>query len=114
MPPFAGTVDERRALAVHLALLGGATPQGIAAAAAADDLGRQFFEDNCAMCHGADAQFPFRGRQTRSAEEFAEMLGRLPEINEMMPPFGGTPEQRLAVAAHLAELTEGSVSKEGK
>jgi mono/diheme cytochrome c family protein len=114
MPPFAGTIDERRALAVHLALLGGATPQGIAAAAAADDLGRQFFEDNCAMCHGADAQFPFRGRQTRSAEEFAEMLGRLPEINEMMPPFGGTPEQRLAVAAHLAELTEGSVSKEGK
>lgn len=114
MPPFAGTDEERHALAVHLALLGGATPEGLAAAAAAADAGKQYFEDNCAMCHGDDSQWPFRQRPSRTADEFAEMLGRLPQINEMMPPFTGDDTQRRALAEHLAALTAASGQQEVK
>ena len=32
------------------------------------------------------------------------MIGRLPAINEMMPAFEGTEEQRKALAEHLASL----------
>jgi mono/diheme cytochrome c family protein len=106
MPPFAGTDAERHALAVHLALVGGATPESLARARPADgDAGQAFFEANCTMCHGADSEFPMAKVGRRTVDEFYGLLGRLPEINEMMPPFPGTDAERRAVAAHLAALT---------
>jgi mono/diheme cytochrome c family protein len=115
MPPFAGTDAERHALAVFLALEGGASKEDIAAAAAAGDLGKEVFDANCAICHGDDAQWPIRQRPPRPSEEFLEMLGRLPQINELMPPFEGDTAQRAALAAHLAALAgSGTPSTEAK
>jgi mono/diheme cytochrome c family protein len=106
MPPFAGTEAERRALAVHLALVGGATPESLARPLAAEGAaGPTFFEANCSMCHGADSEWPMTKEGRRSADEFYELLGRLPEVNEMMPPFPGNDAERRAVAEHLATLT---------
>jgi mono/diheme cytochrome c family protein len=106
MPPFAGTEAERRALAVHLALVGGATPESLARPLAAEGAaGPTFFEANCSMCHGADGEWPMTKEGRRSADEFYELLGRLPEVNEMMPPFPGNDAERRAVAEHLATLT---------
>ena len=116
MPPFVGTDHEKRALAVYLAHLGGAGAEALASAlsggAGVDDLGRRFFEENCSMCHGDGGGWPFVGRPPRSADEFYEMLGKLPELNEMMPAFPGSDTERRAVAAHLAALTAGPDAKE--
>ena len=112
MPPFAGTGEERRALAVHLALLGGATRERLAEEAASTDLGKAYFDVNCAMCHAADGEWPMAARTARSADEFAEMLGHLPEVNEMMPAFSGNEAQRRAVAELLSVLASGARAKE--
>ena len=101
MPPFAGSGREKHDLAVYLARLGGATVEQ-ATAQAAGDTGQRFFDENCAMCHGADGQWPMPRTAGRSADEYYESLGRLPQVNEMMPPFAGNDEQRRAVAAYLS------------
>jgi mono/diheme cytochrome c family protein len=111
MPPFTGTVDERRALAAYLASLGGATPEAIAAflgspgatAAAGPEWAEQFYADNCAMCHAPDGPFPFTPNG-RTAAVFHELLGRLPAIDDAMPPFEGTAAERQALAEYLALL----------
>lgn len=104
MPPFAGTVDERRTLAAYLALLGGAAPKDIEADAPDPAaFGASLFEAGCAACHGPGAMAPFDAKGRRPAV-FYEMLGRLPEINEVMPPFEGSVDERKALAVHLATL----------
>jgi mono/diheme cytochrome c family protein/cytochrome bd-type quinol oxidase subunit 1 len=104
MPPFTGTEAERRALAVYLARLGGDAAAGAEAAATAVR-GPVLFEDNCAMCHGADGEWPIGARvKGKTAEELYELIGRLPQVNEAMPPFEGSDEERRALAEHLAAL----------
>jgi mono/diheme cytochrome c family protein len=106
MPPFVGTSDERRLLAAHLAIIGGAAPATVTApteATGAEGVGRKYFDANCAACHAPDALAPF-DNDGRSADELYDMLGRLPKIDEMMPAFEGTDAERRAVAEHLASL----------
>ena len=114
MPPFAGTDAERHALAVYLSMLGGATREQVLAESTSTDAGRAHFDDNCAMCHGAESEWPLASRLPRSADAFYEMLGRLPEINDVMPPFEGDETLRRAVASHLAGLTTGGAATEVK
>lgn len=102
MPPFAGTEAERDALAVHLALLGGATPEQVKSVERGAS-GAQLFEDDCSMCHGPEADVPFQARG-RKASVFYDMLGRLPELNEAMPAFDGSDEARRALSEHLATV----------
>lgn len=97
MPPFVGTAEERRALAFSLALVGGASPERLAAASA----GERYFEERCGICHGPEADFQIPTFE-RSVEALEDRLRRLPEINEMMPPFEGTDVERRAVAEYLA------------
>jgi mono/diheme cytochrome c family protein len=104
MPPFAGTEGEKRALAVHLARLGGGERAGLEASTAAGD-GAGAFERHCAACHGPESPWPISGRlRGRSAGEFYEMIGRLPQVREEMPPFAGSEDERRALAQYLAGL----------
>jgi mono/diheme cytochrome c family protein len=103
MPPFVGTAEERQWLAVYLALLGGARPSTITPPAPSSDIGRAYFESNCAACHGPDGLAPFDHAGRKPAALY-EMIGRLPAINEMMPAFEGTDEQRAALSEYLARL----------
>ena len=104
MPPFAGTAAEKRALAVHLARLGGDERAGLDAPAATSG-GAEAFERYCAACHGPEAPWPVTDRlRGRSAAEFYEMIGRLPQVREEMPPFSGSEDERRALAQHLGGL----------
>jgi mono/diheme cytochrome c family protein len=105
MPPFAGTAAEKRALAIHLARLGGDTQKGLEPPAVAG--GAEAFDRYCSACHGPQAPWPVADRlRGRSAAELYEMIGRLPQVREEMPPFSGTEEERRALAQHLGRLAE--------
>ena len=104
MPPFAGTEAEKRALAIHLARLGGDERAGLEAPAAAAG-GADVFEQYCAACHGPDSQWPISDRlRGRAAGDFYEMIGRLPQVREEMPPFAGSEDERRALAQYLGGL----------
>jgi mono/diheme cytochrome c family protein len=103
MPPFAGTGEERQMLAAYLALLGGANPSALTPPAPSFDIGKAYFESNCAACHGPDGLAPFDHLGRKPAALY-EMIGRLPSINAMMPAFDGTDEQRTALSEYLAAL----------
>ena len=101
MPPFAGTDQEKRALAVYLASLGGGaiTPRAAAVSGAA------VFEASCAMCHAPDGEWPMAPRIAGKSEtEIFEILGRLPLLNDAMPEFTGSDAERHALAKHLASM----------
>jgi mono/diheme cytochrome c family protein/cytochrome bd-type quinol oxidase subunit 1 len=106
MPPFAGTEAEKRALAIHLARLGGDEGAGLEAPAPVGD-GAEVFEQHCAACHGPDSPWPMTDRlRGRSAGDFYEIVGRLPQVREEMPPFTGSEDERRALARYLAVATE--------
>ena len=106
MPPFVGTEDERRALAVYLARLGGTADAALEPTPAAAG-GAPLFDSRCSMCHGAGSDFPMeKYLKGRSASEFYDLLGKLDSLSEMMPSFDGTDEERRALADHLARLAQ--------
>ena len=103
MPPFAGTAEERQMLAGHLALLGGTPASALSPPAPSTDIGKTYYDTNCAACHGPDGLAPFDPKHRKPAELY-EMIGRLPAINEMMPAFEGTDDERKALAEYMAGL----------
>lgn len=104
MPPFAGTSAEKRALAIHLARQGGDERAGLEVPSGAGG-GAEAFERYCSACHGREAPWPVADRlRGRSAAEFYEMIGRLPQVREEMPPFSGTEDERRALAQYLGGL----------
>jgi mono/diheme cytochrome c family protein len=112
MPPFVGTDAEKRALAIHLARLGGDAEAGLAAAAP-DDSGPAVFETHCAVCHEADSPWPIADRlHWETAEEYYDLIGRLEEVREEMAPFAGTEAERGALAEHLAALAAAGPKQE--
>jgi len=110
MPPFAGTAAEKRALAVHLARLGGDASAGLGPKPSAAG-GAAVFEGHCAACHGAGAAWPIAPRlRGRGAPELYDLIGRLPQLREEMPPFAGTDEEREALARFLTDVAAGGKS----
>ncbi|MGD8376637.1 MAG: c-type cytochrome [Acidobacteriota bacterium] len=108
MPPFPGSDEERLDLAIYLARLGGDPRAGMAVETASTDLGRTLYQDYCSICHDPGADWPMAERiRGRDADQLFEVLGRLPEINENMPPFEGSDEERRALATYLVTLDAG-------
>lgn len=104
MPPFVGTEVERRALALFLAQLGGGDLSAGAPPRAAHP-GARLYEENCAMCHGPESEWPLAPRiRGRTSAQFFDILGQLPQINDQMPAFEGSDDERRALADYLAEL----------
>ena len=105
MPPFAGTPEERHALAMYLASLGGMTPDAIARSAAGEAAGARVFDESCSACHGPAADFPFKANG-RTADAFYTLIGNLPALNDAMPPFEGSDADRRALADYLPTLAD--------
>ena len=104
MPPFAGTGEERQMLAAYLALLGGADPSALGPARGpARRTARPSTTPTARPVTGRKAWRRSIPRAAKPAELY-DMIGRLPAINEMMPAFDGTEEQRKALAEYLAAL----------
>jgi len=103
MAPFVGTAEERRLLAAHLAIVGGASPAAVAAPEASAGTGQKYYDANCAACHAPDAMAPFDNDGLDAAALYLQ-IGKLPAINEMMPAFEGTEAERRALAEYLASL----------
>ena len=101
---------EKRALAVYLARVGGRSDAGIENTPAAGG-GSVLYEDQCSICHGEGSDWPIaRMVGGRPVNELYDLIGRLPEVNDMMPEFEGTDDERRELAGHLARLgsTEGT------
>ncbi|MGD8815546.1 MAG: c-type cytochrome, partial [Acidobacteriota bacterium] len=103
MPPFVGTEEEKEALAMYLASVGGADLAAVARLGA----GEEYYESECVFCHGPEEDWPMtellRG-DSRTADDFYEILGRLPEVNDLMIDFEGSDEERRAVADFLLSI----------
>jgi mono/diheme cytochrome c family protein len=106
MPPFPGSAAERAALAQFLAGLAGA-PDVVAA----KPDGARLLEDHCLSCHALEEDGGLPGLLPLidgwDAEEAFENLGQLSELNDEMPDFEGSDEERRTLAEHLAELAGG-------
>jgi hypothetical protein len=54
------------------------------------------------MCHGQDGEWPIGQRVAgRNEKELYEAIGKLEELNPMMPAFEGTDDERKALAGWL-------------
>jgi cytochrome bd-type quinol oxidase subunit 1/mono/diheme cytochrome c family protein len=103
MPPFVGTGQERQALAVYLAQLGGGS-SGVVAIDGSHP-GHEVFESFCGACHASDGPWPIGERLgSRSEAGFYDLIAVLPDVNPAMPAFDGTDQQRLELASYLASL----------
>jgi mono/diheme cytochrome c family protein len=109
MPPFAGTPQELELLSYYLESLGGVS---ISEGPVVGE-GQRIFETKCFFCHATEANWPMeRLAKNRTVDEFYEKIGRLPEINPIMPPFDGTDDERTLLAEYLAEKVAFNGSEE--
>ncbi|MGB3211342.1 MAG: c-type cytochrome [Desulforhopalus sp.] len=102
MPPFAGTEQERKALAAYIAGgLHGKEVQESPQMAGDMDKGAILFEENCSSCHAAeDLAGAFEGADK---DEIVGMLKTLNEISDEMEPFAGTEQEHSQLAAFLSQ-----------
>lgn len=111
MPAFVGTEGEREALGAWLFHIthpgvepGTEVPPPAKSPASVD--GKQVFDNYCSLCHELDGENAMRPKMVKykGYEAVFDMLGRLEQINEDMPAFEGTEEERRALAQYLAQL----------
>lgn len=112
MPAFAGTEAEKTALSKWLYSVSHKGVKVEEKETAADVSppglsGETVFEDYCASCHEIDGDNAVRPllKGYPGIEEILEMLGKLEELNEEMPPFDGTPEEKKVLAEYLLQLS---------
>ena len=105
MPPFAGTEQEKSALAAYIA--GGLHGKDVQKPQQVDSgtgKGLALFEENCSSCHAPeDLTGAFDGVET---DEIVGMLKTLDEISDEMEAFGGSEEEHKQLAAYLSGQEE--------
>ena len=105
MPPFAGTEQEKSALAAYIA--GGLHGKDVQKPQQVDSVtgkGLALFEENCSSCHAPeDLTGAFDGVEN---DEIVGMLKTLDEISDEMEPFGGSEEEHKQLAAYLSGQEE--------
>lgn len=111
MPAFLGSEAEKTALGKWLYSVShrGMPPEELHAPGDSPPLpkGEVVFEDYCASCHEIDGDNAIRPlmKEYAGMEAMLKMLGELEQLNEEMPPFEGTPEEKKVLAEYLLELS---------
>ncbi len=108
MPPFAGTADERRALATYITAGLQGKPLAPPQPAEAEG-GARVFADNCAFCHEAAV---IKARTAGwDRQRIRRAIDNLSALNPAMPDFRGTDPQKEELADYLLALhTPGAVA----
>jgi mono/diheme cytochrome c family protein len=91
MPPFAGTAEERGALAAFLS-----TVQPVSAAAEASD-GKTVYEQNCAMCHPSSAGSAVFNGLPQDQNAALKALQDLTSLSVIMPDLKLSERQRIVL-----------------
>jgi mono/diheme cytochrome c family protein len=104
MPPFAGTADERRALASYIAV----GLHGKVSKEPEEGGGAGIFAENCAFCH--DAGVIRAAIDGWDAERIREALDNLSALNPAMPDFDGTNQEKDQLAIYLVSLNAPGVA----
>ncbi len=103
MPPFAGTKEEAKALSAFIAgeLLG----KEVKEPESQKLDGKTIFENNCSSCHEVeDFEDLISGW---SKEKVRKALDMLDKLNEEMPPYEGTPEEKDILTNYLLKIAGG-------
>lgn len=103
MPPFVGNEAELKALATYLTA--GLNPKPLGdQAAVAGGRGQTLYEENCAVCHAADALKP---KLTGwPLEKVRAALDKLSALNPAMPDYDAPPDDKDAMAGYLFGLNQ--------
>ncbi len=105
MTGFVGTEDEKTALAKWFYSV---THDGepVPGAEAIKLSGEKLFENYCSDCHETETDDPaiIKLKEKKTLEEILEMLGKLDTLNEDMPPFEGSEEEKKILAEYLEKL----------
>lgn len=106
MPPFLG--DQREAAALSAYLVGDLHGKEVdlAQLEATSDVGEKLYRENCTGCHGLEIARQWAAALT--VEQVIAGLESLSSLNDMMPDFTGTPEEKQQLAAYLRSGEEGS------
>jgi len=103
MPGFAGNDNERDALAkwFYQEVHGSLPPADRPAETALD--GPALFDSFCSDCHENSPEDPLflKTLTVTSLEDMTDILGRLNELNEDMPPFEGNEAEKRALAEYI-------------
>lgn len=100
MTPFAGTEEEKKQLGLFLFSLNQKTET-----AGAPNEGQRVFAGHCSSCHSPEEMPDKFADMDRT--EILDLLGRLGEINDVMPPFKGTPVEKGALVDYLEKVQGG-------
>jgi len=94
MPPFAGTAEERGALAAFLSTVQPVSP----AAAAESGDGKTVYEQNCAMCHPSSAGSAVFNGLPKDQNAAVKALMDLTSLSMVMPDLKLSERQRIVLA----------------
>ena len=107
MPAFVGSEAEKTALAKWLYSIthkGKEITVAEAVGTPGSPSGEAVFNQYCADCHESGSTLKSAVEKYKSLDEISEILGKLEELSEDMPPFEGTPGEKKALAQYLYEL----------
>ena len=109
MPGFVGNDAEKTALAKWLYSItheGAEIPPTEVAAPPGLPEGKTVFAEYCADCHETEGENPIEPKlnKFKSVDEISDILGKLETLNEDMPPFEGSAEEKKALAQYLYKL----------
>lgn len=106
MPPFVGNDKELEALAAYLTVELHKKP--LEAGGTGDNIGKQLFDDNCAVCHDADY---VKSKLTGwDLARIRDGLDRLPELDDSMPDYDAPDADKSAMAIYLYSLNNSDAS----
>jgi mono/diheme cytochrome c family protein len=117
MPPFAGNVSERKALAYYI--IKGIQGKSVTLVEGENKVqgeeGKKLFESRCTLCHPADLVKRRTASWDRNKIRWA--LDNLNRLQSAMPDYDGTPKQKDLLADYIYSMRGGAeegIEDEGK